>query len=210
MHSLLCHTRALNPLWSPTRWRWTILMFLLVGGLGFVVSPGCQSSDSHSKADHDHAHETPPHFPTSVSDAEQRLQEILDRIAQGKSTPTERFQKGHEEAHDHSHDSDSHHHTHHDVFEELAEWVDWLPGVVADSELNEPEWVVAVEVSTEVKGSLRDILNAPSSTRQEHYRERSNQITTALTRLNPVWEVNRQLEAKRQAQNAIFNEAPND
>jgi len=112
--------------------------------LGLVVAVGCHGGEIE-EPEHYHPANKPVDFPAAIT----RMQHVHREIVAGPlvAREVEIMDHHHDHSHDHDHDHDHGHshedeqgHVHMDALQEMNELVRWLPGLAADSELEEAPW----------------------------------------------------------------------
>ena len=142
--------------------RWLSLLSMLVcGGLLLSGSIGCGTSESTVEAEAGHEHFVQPHKPANLRDA---VSEIGRRS---------RSLVAHA---DHSHGDER------EQLIQLADIVNWIPELAADSDLSEEDWNQAASVSRRMARSLSTLVQSD----KPDFHRLEDEILPLKARLTPL------------------------
>ncbi len=110
--------KLLRQVFPIRRW-WSFILLLTASSLGCVAE---------KESLHEMDHELPPHWPQSMEDAAQKIEQRLGLLETKESLETTR--------------------------DELSDLITWVPEVAADTDLPELEWVPLYELSETLRHHL--------------------------------------------------------
>jgi len=98
-----------------------------------VLALGCLGCGAEQESLHEHDHETPPHWPTSMFNAAELIKERVERLNTGESVAGSEAE---------------------DTQEELLDLVEWSPEIAADTDLSEEEWIPIYNASEGIRKNM--------------------------------------------------------
>lgn len=96
-----------------------------------VLFSGC---GAEQESLHEHDHENPPHWPTSMQNAAELIQTRLNRLTSTSSLSNDETIA---------------------TRDELLDLVEWSPEIAADTDLTEEQWIPIYSASEAIRGRIR-------------------------------------------------------